>query len=262
VEERPEDSSPQILAYFDAESPHEAVRSLADEALAIRVRDVECVADEPWDQLWREGLRPRRIGPLWIRPSWCEPAGRPEIEIDPERAFGSGEHATTRLALTLLLEELRPGETVLDVGTGSGILALGALRSGAFSALGLDVDRVACATARANAARNGVNLALVCARPDALRPHVRFDLVVANLLLSRMAPWLARLVGHTGRRCILSGYLEREWLRLRTALEALGVVPIRVETETQSGELWGACVVAHGRDLQSSSKSRSVVSRR
>jgi ribosomal protein L11 methyltransferase len=260
VEERPEDPSPQILAYFDADSPHEAVSSLADEGLAIRVGDVEPVADEPWGQRWREGLRPRRVGPLWIRPSWCEPAGGPEIEIDPERAFGSGEHATTRLALKLLLDELRSGETVLDVGTGSGILALGALRSGARSAVGLDVDPVACSTARENAARNRVELALVCAKLDALRPHVRFDLLVANLLRSRMEPWLARLVGHTGRRCVLSGYLEREWPRLRAALEPLGVTPIRVETEAQSDEVWGACVLAHARDLQSSSRSRRVVS--
>jgi ribosomal protein L11 methyltransferase len=260
LEEHPGASPPRLLAYFDPVHPQRAVCALADPDRGIHVHPAESVADEDWTKQWREGLAPRRLGPLWIRPSWCEPCGEPELEIDPERAFGSGEHATTRLALLLLSDELRAGDAVLDVGSGSGILLLAALRLGSSRAVGLDVDPVACATARRNAARNRLEPSLLCGTLDALRPKAPFDLVVANLLLGRLEPWLPRIVGHGSRRIVLSGYLEREWPRLKEALAALSAVPVRVETEAQSGDTWGACVVAHARDLQSSSRSSNVSS--
>jgi ribosomal protein L11 methyltransferase len=260
IEERPEASPPQLLAYFDAAREHESVGSLTVPDLGILVHPVETQADEDWTKRWREGLSPRRIGPIWIRPSWCAPPGGPELELDPERAFGSGEHATTRLALRILLDEIRAGESLLDVGTGSGILLLAALRVRAERGVGVDVDPVACSTARSNALRNRLGVSLVCGTLDAIRLGSRFDVVVANLLLSRLEPWLPRLAAHASRRLILSGYLEREWPRLQGQLQAVAMVPLRTETEVQSGETWCACSAAHSRDLQSSSKSRSVVS--
>jgi ribosomal protein L11 methyltransferase len=260
VEECSEPSPPQILAYFDARSSHVTVPSLADGALGIVVRGPERVEEEDWGERWRQGLRPRQVGPLWIRPSWSEPMGELELELDPGRAFGSGEHASTRLALRLLLDELRAGDTVLDVGTGTGILALGALRVGAARAVGLDIDPVACESARANAARNQLGLGVLCGGLGALRSEARFDLVVANLLLSRLTPLLARLVSHSRRRCILAGYLESEWPQLQAALEPHGVRVVRTESEVQPDGSWSACVVAQARDRQSSSRSRSVSS--
>jgi ribosomal protein L11 methyltransferase len=137
-----------VLAYFPA-ARADATRLERAARVDPRVRWGGCepVPETDWEQTWRAGLAPRQVAGLWIRPSWCTSAGAPEIVIDPEQAFGSGEHATTRLALALLLEALAPGDTLLDVGSGSGILALGSLRTGAGAAVGLDLDPVACASA-------------------------------------------------------------------------------------------------------------------
>ncbi len=262
VEERPEASPPHLLAYFDAEGPADWVRGVGEAGAGIRVHAPEAVPDVDWTVSWREGLAPRRIGPLWIRPSWCASEGTPELRIDPGRAFGSGEHATTQLALELLLRAVSPGLSILDVGTGSGILALGALRMGAAWAVAIDVDPVACETARANARRNDLDPRVVCGTLDAIRPEVRFDLVAANLLTSRLVPWLPRWAGHAAGRLILTGYLEREWGSLRESLRALALEPVCTRTEVQTGEVWGASILAHRRDLQSSTRSRSVSSSR
>ena len=250
VEELPGASPPSLLAYFDGASPHRAVRDLEDPARGVRVGSSQSVPDVDWTRQWRLGLSPRRVGPLWIRPSWCESAGSPELLIDPERSFGSGEHPTTRLALRLLLGELRSGETLLDLGTGSGILALGALRMGARWAVGVDIDPVACGGAQANARRNRLRLPLACGTLETLRCTARFELVVANLLSRRLRPWLPRLATHAQRRLILSGYLEEEWNPLQADLSRLGLRVVRAISEGDAGDVWGACVLTHVSDLQ------------
>ncbi len=262
VEER--DSSgtaPGLLAYFEQNLPPEAVRTLADAARGVIVHDPEVLPDTDWEREWRRGLEPRQVAGLWIRPSWCASRGEPELVIDPEQAFGTGEHATTRLALGLLLESLCAGDSVLDFGTGSGILALAALRRGARRALGFDLDPVACRCAGRNAARNGQALALWCGSLDALAPGVRFELVVANELWSRAAPWLARLAAHAERALVLSGFLESERPAVEGALDALGLEVAQRVREPQGGDDWGALVAVHAAARQSSSRSRSVSSK-
>jgi ribosomal protein L11 methyltransferase len=244
VEERP-DGSPALVAWFGEGVDHAAIRRLDDPALGVHVREPERVAGEDWGRRWREGLEPRRIGPLRIRPSWSEPGGGPELVLDPGRAFGSGEHATTRLALGLLLDAVRPGDAVLDVGTGSGILALGALRVGAARAVGVDPDPAACAAARENARRNRLDLPLVCGTLDAIASDARFEQVVANLLLVRVEPWLGRLARHASRGLILSGYLEAQREHVVERLAALGMAVVREEGEEQTGERWLACRCTH-----------------
>jgi ribosomal protein L11 methyltransferase len=254
--------TPVLLAYFESGfSSAGALRALADPGRGIAVAGPEPVPDADWDVEWRRGLAPRRIGALWIRPSWHEAPGVPELAIDPERAFGTGEHATTRLALRLVLESVVPGDRVLDVGTGSGILALGALRLGAARAVGLDVDPVACRAAARNAARNGLELALLCGTPAALRAGARFDLVVANVLWTRIAPFLPRLAALARRALVVAGFLERERDEVEAALRACGLVVVARACEAQGGDDWGALCAAHATARQASSRSPSVSSK-
>ncbi len=252
-----------LLAYFRAEDvPTREIAALRDSGLGIHVHGPERVRELDWERAWRAGLEPRRVGPLWIRPSWCASRGTTEIQIDPQQAFGSGEHASTRLTLGLVLEALVAGDRVLDVGTGSGILGLGALRLGAGHALGLEIDRQACANAALNRARNKLPLSLVCGTLEAIAPGTRFEIVACNLLLSQLEPWVPRLVGHTARALVLSGYLGAERERLHALVATRGLAPIREIEEPQSGDIWCASLWHHARALQSASKSSRVCSKR
>jgi ribosomal protein L11 methyltransferase len=245
-----EEQTGALLAYFPADAAPGSVAALADAGRGVRISGPEPVAASDWGREWRRGLEPRRIGALWIRPSWCASRGEPELLIDPEQGFGSGEHATTRLCLELLMQLLRPGEGVLDVGTGSGILALAARRLGSGSTLGLDVDEQACRNARDNAARNRIRAPVVCGSLDALAGHVRYDIAVANMLLGELEPLLEPISRHAKRALILSGHLEAERERLRVKVEELGWRPERELSETQSGDLWLASSWLHAEALQ------------
>jgi ribosomal protein L11 methyltransferase len=143
-----------------------------------------------WSTRWREGLGARQLGRLTVIPSWLPEASDPgplTIVLDPETAFGSGEHGSTRAALTLLSRFLRPGNRVLDLGSGSGILAIGAIKLGAASAIGIDLDAEANEVAVRNAVRNGVADRVEFLEGDAgtLAPLLGpVDLLLSNILRS------------------------------------------------------------------------------
>ena len=250
----------ELRAYFAGEVPRAELERLDDAARGVRVHGPVPVAERDWEREWRAGLAPRRIGALWVRPSFCASAGTPELVIDPQQAFGSGEHATTRLALELLQDELRPGDRVLDLGTGSGILGLGALVCGAGAALGIDSDPVALANAAENRARSGRPLALAAATLDALSERARFDLVVANLLLHELLPCLPRLARHARRVLVVSGYLASERRGLERAASGLGLHCTRESSEIQSSDRWCARVLAHGAARSAASCASSASS--
>ena len=251
-----EETDAGVLAYFSGAEPPE-LGALRTDLEGVRVGTPDLVADQDWERDWRRGLAPRRVGPLWIRPSWCDTQGEPELVIDPRQAFGSGEHATTRLSLALLLDAIGPGDRVLDVGTGSGVLLLGAMRFGALG-IALDVDPVACANARDNARANRLELPLFCGTLDALAPSERFDLVVANMLLSHLDGLLPQLCMRARRGLVVSGYLVGERERVHARVGGAGLRLGREERELQSGDVWCASLWRHTRDRHSSSNSSSI----
>lgn len=168
---------------------------------AARVERVE----PGWEDAWRAFHRPVRVGGIWIGPPWDRlPDGEPAVVIDPGRAFGTGAHATTRLCVELLA--IAPRGSLLDVGCGSGVLAIAGARLGYGPLLAVDDDPVAVEVTRANAESNGV---VVETRViDALSgPLPRADVAVANILLGPVEHVLSRVdAGYV----ITSGYLAGE----------------------------------------------------
>jgi ribosomal protein L11 methyltransferase len=158
-----------------------------------------------WEDSWREFHRGVAVGRFWVGPPWVEPtAGAEAIVIDPGRAFGTGAHATTRLTLELL-QELRPA-SLLDVGCGSGVLAIAAVKLGFTPVIAVDIDETAVEVTLANAQVNGVQVDV--RRVDALRDELpETEVAVANVALDVVEQLLPRL---RAGQLVASGYLERD----------------------------------------------------
>jgi ribosomal protein L11 methyltransferase len=211
----------RLTALFAADADIEASVRRAAAALGVEppAFTLENLAEQDWVRRTQAQFGPLRIADgLWVIPSWCEPVDPQAInlELDPGLAFGTGSHPTTRLCLRWLAANLAPGQSVLDYGCGSGILAIAAAKLGAAAVAGTDVDPQAIEASRANAARNGVRARFVL--PDALAPDP-VDAVVANILanpLRLLAPVLAARVRHGGA-IVLSGILEDQVAAVRGA---------------------------------------------
>ena len=177
------------------------------------------VAERDWVRATREQFQPIRISArLWIVPSWhaAPDAGAVNIVLDPGIAFGTGSHPTTRLCLQWLERVIEGGETVLDYGCGSGVLAVAAMKLGAAAAVGVDIDEQALLAARRNAMHNRVQATFHSAAQAVRRPA---RIVVANILahpLIVLAPLLARLTA-PGGRVALAGLLVPQAGEVREA---------------------------------------------
>jgi ribosomal protein L11 methyltransferase len=211
-------------------------RACEASGVAIQQHELRAVADEDWVARSRSEFSPVRVSPrLWVVPSWHTPPdpGAVNLLLDPGLAFGTGSHASTRLCLRWLERRISGGETLLDYGCGSGILAIASLKLGAARAVGVDIDPEAVAAARANARRNEV--AGEFFESGAL-PALVADLVVANILanpLKVLAPIVAarcRRGGHVALSGILveqAADVERAympWLAFEPAQEEEGWV--------------------------------------
>ncbi|MBU9444686.1 50S ribosomal protein L11 methyltransferase [Burkholderia multivorans] len=174
--------------------------------------DVREVEEQDWVRLTQSQFEPIPIGErVWVVPSWHD-APDPDalvLELDPGLAFGTGSHPTTRLCMEWLEQSVQPGQSVLDYGCGSGILAILAKKCGANPVVGIDIDPQAVESARQNSERNRAEVTY--GLPDAC-PAGEFDIVVANILsnpLKLMASMLASKV-KPGGRIALSGVLARQ----------------------------------------------------
>ena len=234
-----------------------------EETAAALVDDLERLAPAPnesrrhrletvdWSTRWRNGLGARHLGPLTVVPSWLPEAADPHphtVILDPETAFGSGEHGSTRVALTLLGRLLEPGDSVLDLGSGSGILGIAAVKLGAGRATGIEIDPDANAVAFRNADRNGVGdrIDFLAGDAAALAPLVGpVDLLLSNILRSvntALFPAIARAL-RPGGAAIFSGMEEQEASEFRQSLRNAGFGPIE---ETIDSGWWGVAAVHPG----------------
>jgi ribosomal protein L11 methyltransferase len=196
-----------------------------------------------WSTQWREGLGPRRLDRLTVIPSWLPEASEPDpltIVLDPETAFGSGEHGSTRVALTLLSRLLQPGDRVLDLGSGSGILAIAASKLGATRATGIEIDPEANEVAVRNAARNKCeHVEFIEGDATLLAPLAGpADLLLSNILRSvntALLPVIARAL-RPGGIAIFSGMEQLEAEEFRRTLVGYGFHPIQ---EALDSGWWG-----------------------
>jgi len=194
--------------------------------------------DSNWLERWRDFYHPVRVGKSFlVRPTW-EAAGEDKgllvIEMDPGMAFGCGTHPTTTMCMTLLEDAVRGGEAVLDVGTGSGILAIAAARLGAARVLAMDFDGVAVRTARENVKQNGLQDRIEVWEGNLLDGvDMPADIVVANIVADIILTLLPRACTllKPGGRFITSGIISHRREEMDRALTGSGLTIIKTLNE-------------------------------
>ena len=239
-----------LRAYFPADESADATKAQLETALghmrllypmpAPRYRPLR---EEDWSQAWKAHYQPLRIGQrLLVRPRWIDvalAAGDIEIALDPGMAFGTGTHPTTQLCLEALETAVPPGGDALDLGCGSGILAIAAAKLGARHVLALDIDPLAVAATRDNARANGV-AQRITARQGSLEiargAARRFDLLTVNILARVIVQLAADGLGgllRRGGRALFSGIIETQADEVETALRGAG---LQVQARRQMGD--------------------------
>ena len=247
--EKPPQGRARLIAYVSPEVSSDllaqAASELADEPVALETR---AIPDQDWNEVWKSHFAPIPVSPrLWVVPSWRlseAPADAKALVLDPGMAFGTGTHATTALCMRAIdrIVAAHPGMAVLDVGTGSGILAIAAKLLGAGRVVGTDNDPVAVRVAQENAELNKVELDLSMATLHGVDGP--FPLVVANIMahtLIELAPLLVRQVA-AGGTLLLSGILDFQADDVETAFVKAG---LRAAGRDEQGE-WVLIELAKG----------------
>jgi ribosomal protein L11 methyltransferase len=211
IQETEEHGSTVLIAGFETNNTRRELLS----RFALHSPEWSAEPATDWASVSRSAWPARTVGErLFLAPPWSEeitPEGRIRVVHNPGLACGTGEHPCTQLALMALEQSVFPGCTLVDVGTGSGLLALAALRLGAARAIGVDLDFAALAAARENFDLNGVRAELICASADALASNFA-DITIANISGTvLLAIWddLARITRNPGQ-LILTGFPESE----------------------------------------------------
>ncbi len=182
------------------------------------------LVDQDWERVWLSSFKPIQVGTnLWVCPSWCEPLApnARNIVLDPGLAFGTGTHATTNMCLSWLADQNLKHQRVLDYGSGSGILAIAALMSGAKHADAVDIDPLAVSACAENAERNKVEQQLNAYLPSELPSEITasYDLVIANILAEVIIELRDTLLQHLrpGGTLLLTGILSTQAEKVQAA---------------------------------------------
>lgn len=218
-------------------------RGLAAGRVSVRL-----ISDRNWNEEWEASIRPIRVGRFVVRPSWARAAATDasnadadvDLIIDPKMSFGTAWHESTRLLLAALPDRIRPGDRVLDAGTGTGILAIAALKLGACDAVGFDVDPWSLQNAPENAEKNEVHdrFEVVGGTIAAIGESERFDVALANInrdVLLDLLPELMVRAPVAG----LSGLLVGD---RPVVLARLNGLNLQVLDEAEEGTWWSLWV--------------------
>jgi ribosomal protein L11 methyltransferase len=205
------------------------------------------VKREDWAESWKKYFKTIRIGrKLLIKPSWSKEKalkGQAVVELDPGLSFGTGQHPTTSYCLRKITEAATPGASLLDIGCGSGILAISAAKLGYAPVQAFDFDPVAVRIAQANMRRNRVDRKINCARKDLTRmpqkSPQKFDVVCANLVADLLTDQADRILNRlaSGGRLVVAGILATQFQQVQQTYEAKGLklLDTKTEREWQSG---------------------------
>ncbi|MCX8052870.1 MAG: 50S ribosomal protein L11 methyltransferase, partial [Armatimonadetes bacterium] len=215
---------------------------------------IKWLSEEDWTSAYRAFLKPTQVGRIIVTPSW-EPYWEDEaiadpieaetqvkssrqpnivVQIDPGMAFGTGHHETTRLCLVALQDLVKGGEMVLDVGTGSGILAIAAVKLGAARAVGIEIDTIAARIAAENAEKNGVSDSVTIIVGDSPRAFGgQAEIILANILPDVIVEMAADLRASLkyGGKLVTSGIVRDRANDVTAALESLGMPTIERREE-------------------------------
>ncbi len=191
------------------------------------------VSESDWANAWKEHYHVAHLGDRFvIKPSWREYESQPHeivIELDPGMAFGTGLHPTTQMCLAAIEKYLQPGMRVLDLGTGSGILAIGAAKLGAGSILAVDIDPLSVKVATENAIANGVDRIIEVrsgSLAEAASNNATYDLIVVNILAKIIIQLCEENLGRvvrSGGRAIFAGLIDTQEFGVREALDSQGL---------------------------------------
>ena len=207
--------------------------------------DVEHVKSEIWEEAWKAAFPPQRVGKrMLIAPTWHTiPHNETDIliQLDPGMAFGTGYHPTTRLSLELLEQTVEPHHHIADIGTGSGILTIAAVKLGARHVDAIELDPTAIPIAAANFQTNDVAPSVHLSQGDGLIGiENKYHLIIGNILTKAILPIIPNCPSrlHPGGIVIFSGILETELEQVQSALEANHFERLQVVREAEDNIMW------------------------
>ncbi len=240
-----ESAALRIVAYFPGtlsnDQRDEVLRAISGAGLSAVLQGEAAwgtIREEDWAESWKEHYDIERVGRLVVRPAWREYTAAPGeavISLDPGMAFGTGQHATTRMCMQGMQDVMRPGDYVLDLGSGSGILTIAAIALGASSVLATDIEEQAVKASAENTALNGMQDRITVREGsiDAVEADGPFDLILANINATTVAGLSVAMAAQMkpGGWLLAGGVIAEREAGARAALDAAGLSVERVMEE-------------------------------